>query len=128
MKPEQQPLTDEQLAARFATMRAEDSQLAPAFAEPGQGAVRARQGITSFADSGMVRGALAASLLLAFAFWFTAKPTPEDPAMLYAQVMDGYRLSTDELLFVSDSTLPEMTDLPELVSPLSGERSDASIN
>lgn len=56
----------------------------------------------------------AAAAVAAIAILVLREPTPQDPAVLYADVMNANSIATDALLSVSLGALPGMASLPEV--------------
>ncbi|MFT4518100.1 MAG: hypothetical protein ACI9JM_000477 [Halioglobus sp.] len=98
------------LAGRFKQMRQADSAMVPAF--PTQQQFEAQQPVeatTAFSGASW-KMAVAASVVAVTAVVMN-QPVAEDPAALYADIMNANTMTTDSLLRVSDGTLPEMVNL-----------------
>ncbi|MDH3994468.1 MAG: hypothetical protein OEV47_16225 [Gammaproteobacteria bacterium] len=105
---------DREIAGRFAQMRAGEAASAPAFK---------RQNITATESARpekvrtvtWVLPRLAAAIAVVAVAVSLLRGTPqEDPAALYASIMQHQQVQTDSLLLVSDSVLPEMRSVPRL--------------
>lgn len=101
----------EELAGRFAQMRTEERASAPGF--PSQAELLKRKPITQDrAVNARYASVAAAIALLALGIgWFSYQPA-DDPVAIYASIMDRQPVATDQLLMVSESVLPGMSDVP----------------
>ena len=105
---------DEQLAASFALLRAEEAPSAPEFTREKrlrqQGPVRTQRRFTRQA----LPPVAAAVALVAVGAVLLSQQSEDDPAALYASIMSQQSLQTDSLLQVSESVLPALSDVPDL--------------
>lgn len=105
---------DAEIASRFARLRTTEAGSAPPFAA--QPMPRARK--TFFALTWPMQQALprvaAALVLVVVAFTLFREQPEQDPALVYASIMNKQQMQTDILLEVSDSVLPAMATLPSL--------------
>jgi len=106
---------DEALVRRFRDMRTQDAVTAPEFpAHTAPAQLRFRR-LGRSLHSALVQGAVAASVLVVAGLLISERSLPQDPAALYTDIMAGYQLTTDELLYVSSSIAPEMQGLPDVL-------------
>ena len=110
--PETGPTALEQeIATRFASLRGEEAATAAAYRQPQPSPPIVARPWT-FARA-LPRTAAAVAVGAVAAVLIYEKPV-EDPALLYAGIMQSQSLQTDALLIVSDSVLPAMQSLPQL--------------
>tara|TARA_R110002049_G_scaffold29984_5_gene102233 strand:- start:854 stop:1240 length:387 start_codon:yes stop_codon:yes gene_type:complete len=107
----------------FGQMRREEMAQAPAFPDGATLSQRAPSPAARPSYRATPKVAAAIALLAALALLLSREPTPQDPAQLYADIMNTNRLATDTLLSVSPGTLPGMADLPDVYDfeAMSGE-------
>jgi len=101
------------LARRFRQMRQEDAAQAPAF--PQQSVLAQRSPLVSraWAYGAMPKVAAAAAVVVVTGL-LMFEPKPQDPGLLYADIMHSSSIATDPLLSVSLGTLPGMFSLPDV--------------
>ena len=105
---------DSEIARRFTQLRALEAASAPDFSPAvGSGSGRAPK-INSWTASRTLPRVAAAAALVAIALTLLRESPQEDPAALYAGIMENQQVQTDSLLIVSDSILPAMSPLPSL--------------
>ena len=102
---------DDALAGRFKQMRQADSALAPAF--PTQQELETQQPVAvAFGFSAAPwKMAVAASVVAVTAVVMMNQTVSEDPAVLYADIMNANAMTTDSLMRVSVGMLPERISL-----------------
>ena len=102
--------TDRELAQHFAQMRREDSTRLPEFpdADTLLDSNRADLPGHGYANVWKIAGMAAAITAVAL---FVTRQEPQDPGVLYADIMSASSMATDQLLDVSPGTLPEIADL-----------------
>jgi len=106
--------TDREIESRFARMRASEAASAPAFAQQiNPAAERAKADHLSTVARVLPRLA-AAIAVVAVAVSLLSETQLEDPAALYAGIMENQQVQTDSLLIVSDSVLPALRAVPSL--------------
>lgn len=103
------------IAARFARMRELEASTAPAFssgtaARFGRPAAGYRW-LSQYALPGM---AAALALVAIAVTLLNQRSGADDPAALYAGLMNRHHMQTDPLLSVSSTELPALSDLPQL--------------
>lgn len=103
--------TDRELAHHFAQMRREDGTRLPVFpgADTLSGRNRAGPPGHRYGAAWKIAGMVAAITAIAL---LVIRQDPQDPGVLYADIMSISSIATDQLLDVSPGTLPEITDLP----------------
>jgi hypothetical protein len=103
-----------EIAVRFAQMRATEAASAPAL--PRQNVKAAENAKPEhFRTVTRVLPRLAAAIAVVTIAVSLLRETPqEDPAVLYAGIMEHQQVQTDSLLIVSESVLPEMKAVPRL--------------
>lgn len=114
---------DDALAGRFKQMRQADSALAPAFPTQQQLEKQEPVAVASGFSGAPWKMAVAASVVAVAAVVMMNQTASEDPAVLYASIMNANAMTTDSLMRVSDSTLPERGALQsafDIGRPLAG--------
>ncbi|CAA0118126.1 Uncharacterised protein [Halioglobus japonicus] len=114
MHPKHDTAAKQSLEHLFAEMRRQEIAQAPDFPDT---AARSQQDPlpgdqTTYRITPKVAAAIA--VLAALMLLLTREPAPQDPAQLYAEIMNASSPATDSLLSVSPGTLPGVTDLPEI--------------
>lgn len=112
MKDKQETTGEKELGLLFQQMRREDAAQLPDFPDAAVLAGRETIALGHRAYSAMPKFAAAAAVAL-MAILLLREPVPQDPAMLYAEVMNANSIATDTLLLVSPGTLPGMVSLPD---------------
>jgi hypothetical protein len=113
-RPETENPGDGELARRFRQLRQEDAAKAPSF--PSQEQFKLRPPVdTATAFSGVAWKMAVAASVVAVTVALVIKPAQQDPGALYANIMSANNMATDSLLSVSQSTLPAMLSLPEVL-------------
>ena len=106
--------TDPEIANRFARMRASEAASAPAFTRQINPAAE-RAKTDHLRTVARILPRLAAAIaVVAVAVSLLNETPPEDPAALYAGIMENQQVQTDSLLIVSDSVLPALRAVPRL--------------
>ena len=103
--------SQQELASRFAQMRAQESASAPGF--PTEAELFKRKPVAASRAMTVSYASVAAVLaLLAIGVGVARYQPAEDPVALYATIMDRQPASTDHLLEVSESVLPGLSSVP----------------
>ncbi|MFT6955695.1 MAG: hypothetical protein ACJAYC_000696 [Halieaceae bacterium] len=105
---------DVELANRFAQLRRQESAAAPAYREPARRRVEQSSATRRWTGAWSLPRAAAAVAVAAIAVSLFYVSPEDDPARLYAGIMQHQSLQTDALLIVSDSVLPAMNSLPQM--------------
>ena len=106
--------TDREIASRFARMRDSEAASAPAFerqVNPDKEHAKPEHLRTMI---GVLSKLAAAIAVVAIAVTLLSETPQEDPAALYAGIMENQQVQTDSLLIVSDSVLPALSTVPRL--------------
>ena len=125
---ERERAVERELGRHFARMRTEDSAELPPFPDDIEQVDRRGGDVLPGRRIGLLRMGLAASVLFAVAVLVRQQSPAEDPAALYADIMSAYPLETEELLYVSESTTPGMTGLPDIIAPETSSEIDELTN
>lgn len=118
---------DAALVEHFQRMREEDSREAPVLPVAEVAAVRTRAWSRRL-HGALLTGAVAASVLVVAGLLVTEREVPGDPATLYADTMSAFSLDTDQFLRVSESVVPGMLELPQVLDPGQPMVDDAFLN
>jgi hypothetical protein len=102
---------DRELSRRFGQMRQQDTEQVPAF--PSEKELVKRSPIIGGSQlyPRVQKIAVAAAVIVAVGI-FMNNPSPQDPAALYAEIMNANSMATDQLMLVSQVTAPEMLSAP----------------
>ena len=125
MNNKRETATDTDLRRLFEQMRGEDALQAPDF--PDVTMLAGREPVIAAREAyGLLPKVAAAAAVAAVAVFLVRSPAPQDPAVLYADLMSSYRITTDTMLSVSPGTLPGMVSLPEAyeMEPVTGAARD----
>ena len=106
--------SDADIARRFARLRTTETGSAPAITMEAVPAVSAKAFAVAWPGHPAVARVAAVLALVVIALGLFSQSAKEDPAALYASIMDKQQMQTDTLLEVSSSVLPAMTGLPGL--------------
>ena len=106
--------TDREIASRFARMRASEAASAPAFTRQTTTTVESARADHPRTLTRILPRLAAAIAVVAVAVSLLNETPPEDPAALYAGIMENQQVQTDSLLIVSDSVLPALSAVPRL--------------
>jgi hypothetical protein len=106
--------TDREIASRFARMRASEAASAPAFTVQTIPAAERARADHPRTVARIVPRLAAAIAVVAVAVSLLYETPQEDPAALYASIMENQQVQTDSLLIVSDSVLPALRAVPRL--------------
>jgi hypothetical protein len=94
-------------------MRREDAVQAPDF--PDVAMLAGREPVIAGREAcGVMPKVAAAAAVVSVAVFLMRGPAPQDPAVLYADLMSANSIATDTLLSVSVGTLPGMLSLPDV--------------
>jgi hypothetical protein len=104
--------SDVEIAGRFAHLRRLEMASAPAITTAATPAAGAGAFTVAWPVRPAVARVAAVLALVVIALGLFSPSAKEDPAALYASIMDKQQMQTDTLLNVSASVLPAMTDLP----------------
>lgn len=108
--------SDGDLRRLFQQMRHEDAGQAPGF--PDVALLAAREPVVAgHAPYLTVPKIAAAAAVAALAILLLREPAPQDPAVLYAEIMSASSIATDTMLSVSPGTLPGMLGMPDVYEP-----------
>jgi hypothetical protein len=102
---------DRELSRRFGQMRQADAERLPDFPSEEELAERSPIVAGSRLYPTVQKIAVAAAVVVTVAVLMT-RPSPQDPGVLYADIMNANSMSTDQLMLVSDGVLPEMIGMP----------------
>ncbi len=113
MNDKRETASDTDLNRLFEQMRREDAVQAPDF--PDVAMLAGREPVVAGREAyGVMPKVAAAAAVVAVAVFLLRGPAPQDPAVLYADLMSANSIATDTLLSVSPGTLPGMLSLPDV--------------
>ena len=113
MNDKRETASDTDLNRLFEQMRREDAVQAPDF--PDVAMLAGREPVIAGREAyGVMPKVAAAAAVAAVAVFLMRGPAPQDPAVLYADLMSANSIATDTLLSVSPGTLPGMLSLPDV--------------
>ena len=102
---------DRELSRRFAQMRQADAERVPDFPSEEELAQRSPIRAVNPLYSRVRKVAVAAAVVVTVSILMT-RPAPQDPGVLYADIMSANTMATDQLMLVSQGASPEMISLP----------------
>ncbi len=100
-----------ELARRFTQMRREDAADLPPLPDQNTTAPRSPDAIATRSNSFVAKIATGIAAVLVIGVLVNNRE-PQDPGVLYAEIMSASILETDQLMSVSLGTLPEMGSVP----------------
>ena len=127
MNDKRKTASDADLHRVFEQMRGEDATQAPDF--PDMAMLEGRKPVIAGHKAyGVMPKVAAAAAVAAVAVFLLRGPAPQDPAVLYADLMRANNIATDTLLSVSPGTLPGMLSLPDMYEMELASGTDQGLN
>jgi hypothetical protein len=105
---------DAEIASRFARLRTTEADSAPPFTAQSMPPAGKNVFALTWPRQQALPRVAAALALVAVTFILFGEQPEQDPALVYAGIMNKQQIQTDILLEVSDSVLPAMATLPSL--------------